>query len=104
MIIKIKMLNNIIAYVNFHFPNYKTNGCNNCFIKSCLVYRYSYEKYFKKTIEVSLVICRLNDGFTIPNKFKCYKKNHLVFSYTFSEFYDYYKTGRGRVYNANTRL
>ena len=42
------MVNNIIVYVNYHFPNYKTNDYNDCFIKSCLVYRYLHEEYFKK--------------------------------------------------------
>ena len=31
-------------------------------------------------------------------------KNHLIFSYAFSEFYDRYNKGRGRVNVANTRL
>ena len=31
-------------------------------------------------------------------------KNHLIFSYAFSEFYNHYKTGRGKVYVANKRL
>ena len=42
------MVNNIIVYVNYHFPNYKTNDYNDCFIESCLVYRYLHKKYFKK--------------------------------------------------------
>ena len=42
------MLNNIISYVNFHFPNYKTKVRNDSFIKSCLVYRYLNEKIFQK--------------------------------------------------------
>ena len=31
-------------------------------------------------------------------------KNHLIFSYVFSEFYDKYKNERGGVYVADTRL
>lgn len=30
-------------------------------------------------------------------------KNHLIFSYAFSEFYDRYKKGRGRVNVANVK-
>lgn len=30
-------------------------------------------------------------------------KNHLIFSYAFSKFYDRYKKGRERVYVANRR-
>ena len=52
------MLNNIISYVNFHFPNFKTSDYNDCFIKSCLVYK----KYFKKTLDMNLIVYRLNDG------------------------------------------
>ena len=84
------MLNNIIAYVNFHFPNYQTNEYNDCFIKSCLVYRYLHEKYFKKTLDMNLIVYRLNDGL-IDLLFQTNSnvlKNHLIFSYALSEFYD----------------
>lgn len=90
------MLNNIIAYVNFHFPSYQTRVNNDCFIKSCLVYRYLQEKYLKKTLDMNLIIYRLNDGL-IDLLFETKSnvlKNHLIFSYAFSEFYDRYKTGR----------
>lgn len=93
------MLNSIIAYVNFYFPNCKTNEYNDCFIKSCLVYRYLHGKYFKKTLDMNFIMYRLNDGlvdllFQINSSIL---KNHLIFSYAFSEFCDKYKTGRGRV-------
>ena len=32
------MLNNIIAKVNFYFPNYKTNEYNDCFISFTAIY------------------------------------------------------------------
>ena len=41
------MIQQIVAYVNFCYPSYKDDK-DECFIKSCLVYRYLYEKYFKK--------------------------------------------------------
>lgn len=99
------MLSNIIAYVNFHFPNYKTKVRNESFIKSCFVYRYLHEKYFKKTMYINQIMFRLDDGlvdllFQINSNVL---KNHLIFSYAFSEFYDRYKKGRGRVYVANAR-
>lgn len=52
------------------------------------------------------IIFRLNDGL-VDLLFRANSnvlKNHLIFSYAFSEFYDRYKKGPGRVYVANTRL
>ena len=56
---------------------------------------------------MNLIIYRLNNELidsvlfqTNPNVLK----NHLISSFSFSEFYERYKTGRGRVYVANTRL
>ena len=100
------MLNNIIAYVNFHFPNFKTREYNDCFIKPGLVYRYLHEKYLKKTLDMNLTVYRWNAGL-VDLLFQTNSnilKNHLFFSYAFSEFYDRYKTGRGRVYVANKIL
>ena len=49
---------------------------------------------------------RLNDGLVdlLFQTNSSILKNHLIFSYAFSEFCDKYETGRGRVYVANTRL
>ena len=55
---------------------------------------------------MNLIIYRLNDGL-VDLLFQTNSnvlKNHLIFSYAFGEFYDRYKTERGRVYIANTRL
>ena len=41
----IKMIQRIIAYVYFNFPSYKDENYNDCFIKSCLVYKYLYDAY-----------------------------------------------------------
>ena len=41
------MIQQIIAYVNFYYPSYKDNH-DESFIKSCLVYKYLYNTYFKK--------------------------------------------------------
>ena len=44
----IKMIQTIITYVNFNFPFYNDVNYNECFIKSCLVYKYLCDTYFKK--------------------------------------------------------
>ena len=60
---------------------------------------------YKKTMDINQIMFRLDDELvdllfqTNSNVFK----NHLIFSYAFSKFYDRYKKGRGRVYVANTR-
>ena len=56
-------------------------------------------------IYINQIMFRLDDGlvdllFQINSNVL---KNHLIFSYAFSEFYDRYKKGRGRVYVANAR-
>lgn len=43
------MIQQIIAYVNFYYPSYKVNH-DECFIESCLVYKYLYDTYLKKQI------------------------------------------------------
>lgn len=48
------MIQHIIAYVNFYYPGYNDDK-NECFIKSCLIYRYLYEKYFRKNIDLELI-------------------------------------------------
>ena len=35
---------------------------NLSFIKSCLIYRYLVEKYYRKTMDMNQIIFRLNDG------------------------------------------
>ena len=100
------MLQQIISYVNFHFPQYFPKDWNDSFIKSRLVYRYLHEKYFKKIMNMNPIMFRLNDGLVdlLFQSRSNVLKNHLIFSYAFSELYDRYKKGRGRVYVANTKL
>lgn len=47
------MLQQIISYVNYHFPQYKAKEWSDSFIKSCLIYRYLVEKYYRKTMDES---------------------------------------------------
>ena len=55
---------------------------------------------------MNLIVYRLNDGL-VDLLFQTNSnvlKNHLIFSYAFTEFYDRYITGRVKVYVASTRL
>ena len=55
---------------------------------------------------MNLILYILKDGLvdllSPPNS--NVSKNHLIFSCAFSEFYNRYKKGRGKVYVVNTRL
>lgn len=74
------------------------------FIKSCLVYKYLYERYFSQNIEIDNVIfCIISE----QNNFKTDSvilNNHPIFSHAFRKFYERYKKGRGEVYVADTYL
>ena len=75
------MIQTIITYVNFNFPYYNDENHNECFIKSCLVYKYLCHKYFKKTIGINLIKYQLNNGL-IDLLFQSRSnvlKNHLKF-------------------------
>ena len=57
------------------------------------------ENIKKKTLDMNFIMYRLNDGLVdlLFQTNSSILKNHLIFSYDFSEFCDKYKTGRGRV-------
>lgn len=102
----VKIIPTVVSYVNIHFPHFKSEEYSDDFLKCCLVYRYLYGKYFLKNIEINKIIYRLNNGL-INLLFQTNSnvlKNHLVFSYAFSEFYDYYKKGRSEIYVTNSFL
>ena len=93
------MLSSIVSYVNSYFPRFKTNFYNHDFIKSCVVYKYLYEKYFSQNIEMDQVISRLNDGLT-NLRFQTKSvilKNHLISSFALSKFDEHNKQGRGQI-------
>lgn len=60
---------------------------------SCLIYRYLYEKYFRKNIDLQLIKYQL-DNIKIKTRSKILK-NHLIFSYAFIRFYKRYRKGPG---------
>ena len=57
------------------------------------------ENIKKKTLDMNFIMYRLNDRLVdlLFQTNSSILKNHLIFSYAFSEFCDKYKTGRGRV-------
>ena len=112
------MIKTIINYVNHHyensikelkdfpFPFAKDEAQNECFIKSCLFYKYLYELYFRKNITLLDVVYTLNDGIFVLTfgSNSNVLKNHLILRYAFTKFKKRYKIGRGSLYLIDSRL
>ena len=90
------MIKTIIDHVNYHYQfcenidsflltnNFDTNEC---YIKSCLIYKYLYELYFRKNITLDEVMSLMdNSDFYFISNFNVLK-NHLIFHYVFKHFY-----------------
>ena len=85
------MIKSIIDYVKYHYQFceniesfYLTNNLdtNECYIKSCLIYKYLFELYFRKN--VTLTKMDNTDFLFISNS--PVLKNHLIFHHAFSSF------------------
>ena len=90
------MIKTIIDYVNYHYQLCEnivsfllTNNLdtNECYIKSCLIYKYLYELYFRNNITLNEVMSLMDnsDFYFISNSNVL--KNHLIFHYAFKHFY-----------------
>ena len=96
------MIKTIVAYVNFYFPNYKTQSYPDNFIKACLVYQFLYVKYFTQKLEFSRIIYRLLDYKLCCRSNSSILANHLIFNLAFRKFWKQYSLGRGCVYAIDT--
>ena len=87
------MIKTIIDYVNYHYQfcenidsflltnNFDTNQC---YIKSCLIYKYLYELYFRKNITLNEVMSLMdNSDFYFISNSNVYigiKKEDLIYT------------------------
>ena len=89
------MLKSIIDYVKYHYQfceniesYFLTNNLdtNECYIKSCLVYKYLFEYYFKRNISLYEIMAVIDntDFLFITNS--PVLKNHLIFHQAFKSF------------------
>lgn len=90
------MINTIVHYVNFYYPTLKNPNYTENELKSALVYRFLYEKYFNKYIALERIIYEI-EGPPINTKSKVLR-NHLIFYRAFKSFRKLYNLGRGCVY------
>ena len=96
------MIKTIVAYVNYYFPTYKTQFYCDNFIKSCVVYKYLYAKYFSQNLDMNQITYRLTEARNSCKSNSATLSNHLIFSVAFRSFWKQYRIGRGCVYVADT--
>ena len=90
------MINTIVHYVNFYYPQYSNLPYSENLIKTSLIYRFLYETTFKKFIDIETIIYKLeNRSIKSSNPIL---NNHLMFYRAFKSFRKHYKVGRGCVY------
>ena len=107
------MLRSIINYVKYHYQfgqniesSFLSNdlNTNECYIKSCLVYKYLFELYFRKNVTLNHVMTKMDitDFLFISNS--PVLKNHLIFHHAFKTFWKIRKKGRPDVYVFDTTI
>ena len=78
------MLNTIVHYVNFYYPLYKHLPFSENLIKTSLIFRYLYEVFFKKTMDIKTIIYKLKNR-SIKSR-NPILNNHLMFYRAFKSF------------------
>ena len=107
------MLKSIVNYVNYNYQFFenidspflsKDEKANECYIKSCLIYKNLYEIFNRSNITLMEVMIEMDvtDFLFIPNS--PVLKNQKIFHQAFKSFWKRYKKGRYNVYVFDTRL
>ena len=107
------MLKSIIDYVKYHYQFcenidsfFLTNNLdtNECYIKSCLVYKYLFEYYFKRNISLYEIMAVIDNTDFLFMTNSPVLKNHLIFHHAFKTFWKRHKKGRLEVYVFDTTI
>ena len=107
------MLKSAIDYVKYHYQfceniesSFLSNNLdtNECYIKSCLIYKYLFEIYFRKNVSLNEIMSLMDitDFLFITNS--PILKNHLIFHHAFKTFWKRHKKGRFYVYVFDTTI
>ena len=107
------MLKSLVNYVNYNYQFCenidspfltKDMVANECFIKSCLVYKNLYEIYNRNNITLKevMTIMDVSDFLFISNS--PVLKNHLLFHHPFKTFWKRHTKGRPVVYIFDTTI
>ena len=107
------MLKSIINYVNYNYQFceniesiYLTNNLNTneCYIKSCLVYKYLFELYFTRNVSLNSVMTVIDNTDFLFISNSPVLKNHLIFHHAFKTFLKRHKKGRSEIYVFDTTI
>ena len=107
------MLKSIIDYVSYNYQFceniesfFVTNNLdtNECYIKSCLVYKYLFEYYFKRNISLYEIMAVIDNTDFLFMMNSPVLKNHLIFHHAFKTFWKRHKKGRPEVYVFDTTI
>ena len=99
------MLNIIINSVKI-LSLFLTNNLdtNECYIKSCLVYKYLFEYYFKRNISLYEIMVVIDNTDFLFMTNSPVLKNHLIFHHAFKTFWKRHKKGRSEIYVFDTTI
>ena len=101
------MLKSIIDYVKYHYQFceniesfFLTNNLdtNECYIKSCLIYKYLFELYFRRNVSLNSVMSVMDNTDFLFMTNSPVLKNHLIFHHAFKTFWKRHKKGRSEIY------
>ena len=107
------MIKSIIDYVSYHYQfcenidsSFLTNNLdtNECYIKSCLIYKYLFEYYFRKNVTLNEVMTLMDNTDFVFISNSPVLKNHLIFHHAFKTFWKRHKKGRFHIYIFDTRI
>ena len=82
----------------------KDEKANECFIKSCLIYKYLHEIFNRSNITLVEIMIEMDvtDFLFMPNS--PVLKNHFIFQQAFKSFWKRYKKGRSEIYVFDTTI
>ena len=107
------MLKSIIDYVKYHNQfcenidsSFLTNdhNTNECYIKSCLIFKFLFETYFRKNMSLREVMTLVENTDFLFMTNSPVSKYHLIFHHAFKSFWKKYKNGRYNIYIFDTTL
>ena len=90
------MLKSIIDYVKYHYQfcenidsSFLSNNLdtNECYIKSCLIYKYLFETFFRKSVTLNEIMTLFDITHFLFITNSPVLKNHLIFHHAFKTFW-----------------
>ena len=107
------MLKSIIDYVKYHYQFckniesfYLTNNLNTneCYIKSCLIYKYLFELYFRRNVSLNSVMTVMDNTDFLFISNSPVLENHLIFHHAFKTSWKRHQKGRSEIYVFDTTI